>query len=66
MKEAVLVLIKPDGVRKAIVGEVISQFLASDLKLIGLKLVQVSSRLAEAHYGHLKDQFFFKEIVWLQ
>ncbi len=60
---SVLVLIKPDGMQKAIAGEVISMFLASDLKLTGMKLVQVSSKLARAHYGHLQDKFFFKEIV---
>jgi len=49
--------------QKAIAGEVISILLASDLKLCGMKLVQVSSTLAKAHYGHLKDKFFFKEIV---
>ena len=61
--ESVLVLIKPDGMQKAIAGEVISVFLASDLRLTGMKLVQVSSKLAEGHYGHLRDKFFFKEIV---
>ena len=61
--QSVLVLIKPDGMQKAIAGEVISLFLASDLKLAGMKLVQVSSKLAKAHYGHLRKQFFFKEIV---
>jgi nucleoside-diphosphate kinase len=49
--------------QKAIAGEVISRFLAGDLELTGLKLVQVSSKLAQSHYGHLKDKFFFKEIV---
>jgi len=61
--ESALVLIKPDGMQKAIAGEVISRFLASDLKLTGMKLVQVSPTLAKAHYGHLRDKFFFKEIV---
>jgi nucleoside-diphosphate kinase len=60
---SVLILIKPDGMQKAIAGEVISIFLASDLKLTAMKLVQVSSSLAEAHYGHLRDKIFFKEIV---
>ena len=60
---SVLVLVKPDGMQKAIAGEVMSIFLASDLKLSGTKLVQVSTKLAQAHYGHLKDKFFFKEIV---
>jgi nucleoside-diphosphate kinase len=61
--QSVLVLIKPDGMQKGIAGEVVSLFLASDLKLTGMKLVQVPSRLAQAHYGHLREQFFFKEIV---
>ncbi len=63
MIESALVLIKPDGMRRAIAGEVLSKFLDEDLKLIGLKLVKVSKKLAEAHYGHLRDKFFFKEIV---
>ncbi len=61
--ESVLVLIKPDGMQKGIAGDVIGLFLAGDLKLTGLKVVQVSPRLAQAHYGHLRGQFFFKEIV---
>ena len=61
--QSALVLIKPDGMQKAIAGEVISLFLASDLKLIGIKIVRVSSKLAEAHYGHLRKKPFFKEIV---
>jgi nucleoside diphosphate kinase len=40
--ESVLVLIKPDGMQKAIAGEVISLFLAEDLRLVGMKLVQVN------------------------
>ena len=60
---SVLVLIKPDGMQKAIAGEVISLFLASDLKLAGIKLVQVSRKLASAHYGHLRKEAYFKEIV---
>ena len=63
MSNAVLVLIKPDGMHRAIAGEVISIFLASDLRLAGLKLVKVSKKLAQTHYGHLKDKFFFKQIV---
>ncbi len=54
-----LVLIKPDGMQKAIAGEVISLFLASDLKLTGMKLVKVSLKLAQAHYGHLRGQELF-------
>jgi len=61
--QSVLVLIKPDGMQKAIAGEVISLFLASGLKLIGMKVVKVSSKLASAHYGHLRKEVYFKEII---
>lgn len=60
---SVLVLIKPDGMQKGIAGEVMSLFLAGDLKLTGMKLVQVSRKLAQDHYGHLRDKHFFKDIV---
>ena len=58
-----LVLIKPDGMHKRIAGDVLDRFLAGGLDLAGLKLVQVSRSLAEKHYGHLRGQFFFEEIV---
>ncbi len=63
MSETVLVLIKPDGMHKCIAGNVLDRFVSDGLKLIGLKLVQVSPNLAQRHYGHLKGKFFFKEIV---
>jgi len=62
-KDSVLILIKPDGVQKNIVGEVITLFLASNLRLAGIKLVQTTRQLAQAHYGHLAQEKFFKEIV---
>ncbi len=63
MKESALVLIKPDGVQKAIIGEVVNPLMASRLKLVGMKLVKVNRNLAQEHYGHLRDKFFFKQIV---
>ena len=63
MKSAALVLIKPDGMRKAIAGEILSKFLDGDLTLVGLKLVRVSRKHAQTHYSHLKDKIFFEEIV---
>jgi nucleoside-diphosphate kinase len=63
MTDAVLVLIKPDGMYKAIAGEILAQFLASDLRLVGLKLVQVPKKLAEEHYRHIKGKPFFNDTV---
>lgn len=63
MKDAVLVLIKPDGVYKNLIGNVINKFAHSNLKLRGLKIVSVSKKLAQSHYAELKDKPFFGDIV---
>ncbi len=49
-KEKTLVLVKPDGVRRGIVGEVISRFEKAGLKIIGLKLVWVGDDIVTKHY----------------
>lgn len=51
MIENTLVLIKPDGVARGLIGEVIKRFEQRGLKIVGLKLVQAKKELAEKHYG---------------
>ncbi len=51
MKEQTLVLIKPDGVQRALVGEIISRFERTGLKAIGMKMVYASKELAGKHYA---------------
>ncbi len=63
MKTLVLVLIKPDGTRKNLTGHILNKLAQVDLDLIGLKIVTVSTKLAQAHYALLKDKPFFKDIV---
>ena len=63
MKEAVLVIIKPDGVNKGLIGNVFRKFTPSDLEIIGLKVFRANRYLAEEHYTHLRSQHFFEEIV---
>ncbi|MDO8480736.1 MAG: nucleoside-diphosphate kinase [Nanoarchaeota archaeon] len=58
-----LVLIKPDGVVKQISGDVMNRLADTGLHLVGAKMVQVSQELAHAHYHHLKDKAFFKELI---
>jgi len=58
-----LVLIKPEGIQKSIVGDVINQFTQSEMKLVGLKIVKPSKQLAQKHYSLLKDKFFYEQIV---
>ncbi len=50
-KEKTLVLIKPDGVQRGLIGEIIQRYERSGLKLIGLKMVLPSEELVERHYS---------------
>lgn len=58
-----LLLVKPDGVQRQLVGRVLTRFEERGLKLVGLKLVQVDRALAEAHYAVHRDKPFFPGLV---
>jgi nucleoside-diphosphate kinase len=58
-----LLLVKPDGVQRQLVGRVLSRFEDRGLKLVGLKLVQVDRALAEAHYAVHREKPFFTGLV---
>jgi nucleoside-diphosphate kinase len=61
--ERSLVLIKPDGVQRLLVGRIIARFEDKGLKLTGLKLVAVSRALAEQHYAVHRERPFFGGLV---
>ena len=61
--ERSLVLVKPDGVQRLLVGRVISRFEDRGLRLVGLKLVQVDRAFAERHYAVHREQPFFAGLV---
>ena len=61
--ERTLVLVKPDGVQRQLVGEVISRFERKGLKLVGMKMIQMSRELAECHYAIHKGKSFYDELV---
>jgi nucleoside-diphosphate kinase len=61
--ERTLVLIKPDGVQRLLVGRLISRFEERGLKLVGLKLVRVDRSLAERHYAIHRQKPFFEGLV---
>lgn len=63
MKEPALVIIKPDGISKRLIGNVFTKFAQADLSIVGLRTVKTSRTLAEEHYRHLKGKPFFKQIV---
>jgi len=57
--EQTLVLIKPDGVQRGLVGQIITRLERRGLKLIGMKFMQVSNELASTHYeAHLGKSFY--------
>ncbi len=58
-----LVLVKPDGVQRALVGKILARFEERGMKIVGLKIVQVSRELAEKHYAVHKGKFFYEGLV---
>ncbi len=63
MREAALVLIKPDALVKSLTGNILSRISSLELEIIGAKVVKVSKELAEKHYEHLKDKPFFEDVI---
>lgn len=62
-KQRTFVMVKPDGVQRGLVGEIINRFEKKGLKIIAMKMVSVSKELAEKHYGVHKGKSFFKPTV---
>jgi nucleoside-diphosphate kinase len=61
--ERTFVAIKPDGVQRGLVGEIIRRFEAKGFTLVGLKLMRVSKELAEKHYDVHRERPFFPSLV---
>lgn len=57
------VAIKPDGVQRGLIGDIVSRFEKKGLKIIGMKFMQVTKQLAENHYGEHKGKPFFDGLV---
>ena len=63
MNEATLILIKPDGLKKSLTGNILTRLSETKLEIAASKMVRVSKKLANEHYSHLKDRPFFKELI---
>ncbi len=61
--ERTFIMIKPDGVQRGLVGEVIGRFETKGFTLVGLKFMSVSRELAEEHYDVHKERAFFGSLV---
>ncbi len=58
-----LVLIKPDGLKKSLTGNVLTRLSETKLDIVAAKIVRVSRKLAEEHYGHMSDKPFYKDLI---
>ncbi len=63
MMERTFIAVKPDGVQRGLVGNILKKFEEKGYKLVGLKLMQVSNELAQTHYGEHKGKPFFDGLV---
>jgi nucleoside-diphosphate kinase len=61
--ERTLVLVKPDGVQRGLVGEIISRFERTGLKLVALKMLQMDKQMAVQHYAIHQGKPFFEGLV---
>ncbi len=61
--EKTFIMIKPDGVQRNLVGEIISRFEKKGLKLVAMKMLYISRSMAEEHYQEHVGKSFFEELV---
>lgn len=60
--ETTLILVKPDGVKRKLIGEVIRRFEAKGLTIRGMKMMRMTGEMAEKHYAEHVEKPFFPEL----
>ena len=63
VRERTFIMIKPDGVQRGIVGEIISRFEKKGFKLVGMKMAQPGKEHFEKHYADLSAKGFFPSLI---
>lgn len=58
-----LVIIKPDGLKKSLTGNILTRLSETKLRIIGAKVMRVTRELAEKHYAHMKSHPHFEDII---
>ncbi|HWO75866.1 MAG TPA: nucleoside-diphosphate kinase [Bacillus sp. (in: firmicutes)] len=61
--EKTFLMVKPDGVQRNLIGEIVARFEKKGFQLVGAKLMSIPRELAETHYGEHKERPFFGELV---
>ena len=62
-EETTLLILKPDAVRRGLVGEILSRVERKGLRIEGLRMMRIDRDLAERHYGEHREKPFFGELV---
>ena len=63
-EERTFVAIKPDGVKRGIIGKIISRFEDKGFKIVGMKLLQVTPELAAKHYAEHVGKSFYNRLIY--
>jgi nucleoside-diphosphate kinase len=63
MMEKSFVMLKPDAVSRKLIGKILSRFEEKGLKIVGIKLLQITEDLAKTHYGEHEGKPFFNDLV---
>lgn len=61
--EKTFLMVKPDGVQRGLIGEIVRRFEQKGLQLVGAKLLQVSQEQAENHYAEHKGKDFYDRLI---
>ncbi len=61
--ERTFIMVKPDGVQRGLIGEIVSRFERKGMKMVGGKMLLVPRSLAEQHYAEHRERAFFSELV---
>lgn len=60
--ERTLIIAKPDAVQRGLIGEIVKRLENKGLKLIGIKMMSLDDALLKAHYSHIVDKPFYKDV----
>lgn len=63
MMERTYIMVKPDGVQRSLVGEIVGRIEKKGFKIIAMKMLKIDSEKASDHYGEHKEKPFFKDLV---
>lgn len=61
--ERTFLMVKPDGVQRGLIGEIVKRFEQKGFQLVGAKFLQMSKELAELHYAEHKGKDFYAKLV---